>query len=88
MNDSAGFVERAERLIAHLAAEREVPEIIANRDYAIAQLRAMLDQVSSGKLPPRAARHPVLARMVVDQWPIRHALAYEVSEVEALYRRL
>lgn len=88
MTDPRLFVERAERLIAALAAERDSPDVIADRDYVIGEFRKMVTQVSSGELPPREARYPILAHLVGGQWPLGHPLANEVGAVEALYRGL
>lgn len=88
MPDHTSFIERVERLLALMEAERESPEIVADRDYVVAQLRAMIANAASGALPPRESRHPLLAYMAADHWPLGHPLANEVGEVETLYRRL
>jgi hypothetical protein len=48
----------------------------------------MQDNVKNDTLPPKEMRFPILARLILDQWPLRSRLGTEIIELEKLYQLL
>jgi hypothetical protein len=57
-------------------------------EVASKHIRQMQDNVNNDTLPPKEMRFPVLARLIVDQWPLGSRLGTEIIELEKLYQLL
>lgn len=53
-----------------------------------AHLGTMLEQLQSGKLPPKASRVGGMGRMIADSWPFNERLGDFLSEAELAYSKL
>jgi len=53
-----------------------------------AHLETMLEQLRSGKLPPKESRVGGMGRMIADSWPFNEKLGDFLSEAEIAYSKL
>jgi hypothetical protein len=88
--ESREFIEHAQSVLRRIETyERSGAHEIARNDLDTArrEIGAMLASASM-QGSPRERRYRTLTRMVVDQWPLGHALGIAISELEEEYARL
>ncbi len=88
---SRRFVDHADDLIHKLedAMQLAAPPIHGvDLKYMAERIRQMRESAASGKIPPKEQRHRNLTRIIVDQWPLGHALGTLISELEDEYVHL
>ena len=85
---SSGLLELiSEELRSDVGARRsgvETPHL----EVAAHHIREMKRNVENDTLPSRQSRFAVLARFIVDEWPLGSELGTEIIEFEKLYQRL
>ncbi len=54
-------------------------------EAVLRRIEAMRRQIEEDSAPPKHARYRSLSRMLVDEWPLGHSLANEITELEDLY---
>lgn len=93
--DKNRFLTRASRLLDEIdqllsACATERPNNVDRFDLEVASkhIVEMRSNVETGTLAPKEQRFPVLARLVVDQWPLGSELGTELIELEKLYQLL
>lgn len=90
-----GFLTRADQLASairdELEASQDSPGARPTARQMVVVLRrieAMRSHVRAGSVPPRPSRHRRLSRLVVDEWPLGHPLALQISDLEDLWLTL
>jgi len=79
------LVRRIEMMMASIS---ETSVTTSQLEFALNEVRRMRSAVESGQLPPREARDAILARVIVDTWPLGHKVGRLITEVEDEYRGL
>ncbi len=67
---------------ARTPGDQPTPEQLA---VVLRRIEAMMRQIEEDSAPPKHARYRRLSRMLLDEWPLGHSLANQITELEDLY---
>lgn len=95
MNRTQAFVELADQVLALVRQELSRPKnerssraSDADLNYALRRIEEMRRRAIDRTLPERAARYPVLSRLIIDHWRLGGDLGSAIVELEERYEKL
>ena len=89
------FLAKAEEVMSDIQTELLKSQLSPGKrptqeqlEVVLRRVEAMKRQIEEGLAPPKEARYRRLGRLLVDEWPLGHSLAIEISKLEDLFLRL